>query len=66
MANGDELMATIERRERAQNHIINSLAHYSREDAMYLILGWFSIDDLHAIAPTLAGSPVPEETTDVQ
>ncbi len=56
----DDLFATLERRERTNRHVIDSLAHLDREKAMNLILSWFSLNDLEEIIPTLAGSPLPE------
>lgn len=61
----DSITPILERRERVAQHIIKSLAHLPREHAMYLILSWFDIDELEfEVAPTLAGSPVPENPND--
>lgn len=59
----DSLTATLERRGKIQERIVKSLAHYDREQAMHLILGWFSIADLEEIAPTLSGDPEIVERT---
>ena len=57
----DRLLQTLAERDRVHSHIIQSLAHFPRETAMSMILSWTSLDDLHEIAPTLTGSPVPDD-----
>lgn len=59
MANRDEQWAEtlkiMEQRGTIHQLIIESLAHYDREQAMSFILSWFSIAELEKIAPTLTG-----------
>lgn len=44
-------------RSKVQERIVASLAHYPREQAMHIILSWFSIESLEDAAPTLSGDP---------
>lgn len=57
MTEWGDVIKTLEQRDEVQEKIVQSLAHFDRATAMHLILAWFSIKDLEAVAPTLSGNP---------
>lgn len=48
-----KLEATIKRRSDIEQKIIAALAHYTREQAMVIIMSWQSITDLENMAKTI-------------